>query len=326
MIGFKSKITMAELYYLSVLAEVRHFGKAAGICGISQPALSVAVKKLEADLGTMLFERSRGNLQVTPFGSQVVEKARAVLEQVAAIEDLASTAKDPLAGPLGLGALPTLGPYWLPQAIPLLRNLAPNLSLYLEEADSSDLGKKLRSGEIDIALISTPFTEPDVVVQPLLQERLMALIPANHSLSNKSPLSVSDISSNGLILLSAEQNLIHLISETFPQLRLDRSATASLKGSSVEAVRNMVASGLGYSLLPESAATWESQVKPLLQVKPLEPQPTRTLALAWRTSFPRHQLVDLLRHALLTSNALYWNFTSDKSQNRIEPLVENQFW
>jgi len=160
-------MTLTEFRYIVALADQRHFGRAAQLCQVSQPTLSIAVKKLEQNLGVILFERTREGLQLTPLGEQVVAKARKVLAQTAEITDLVSAGNDPLKGPLALGILSCIGPYLLPQFMPHLQHAAPGMPLSLYEGDSRTLAKKLRAGELDVVITTLPFSAADAVVQPL---------------------------------------------------------------------------------------------------------------------------------------------------------------
>lgn len=319
-------MTLSELRYITVLAEVKHFGKAARICKVSQPSLSVAVKNLEDDLGFAIFERGRGSIHITPSGQEVLLKAQRILDEVDGIKAVANKAKDPFSGPLALGTLPTIGPYLLPQSIALLRIFSPNMSLYVEEADITTLAQNLRMGTLDVILVSQPFREIDVVVQTLFEEEFVALLPLDHPLTAKSSLSSTDLCPSEVILLSEVHSLRQEVMTLFPQLDRNHDDLSSIKGSSVEALRNMVASGLGVTVLPVSAADVANHARHLLTIRKFNDfEPKRSLALAWRKSFPRHQAIDVLRNALLTGSAAYWNYSSSPQNDPI-PLVENHFW
>ena len=177
-------MTLTELRYIVALAQEQHFGRAAERCHVSQPTLSIAVKKLEEELG-VLFERGKQKILPTPLGEKIVAMAAKVLEQAAAIKDVAEADKDQLEGPIALGTLPTIGPYLLPQFIPLLQETTNKLSLYVEEGGITDLAGKLRNGDLDAILVTAPFAEADVVVQPLFDEPFVMLMPADHRLANK---------------------------------------------------------------------------------------------------------------------------------------------
>ena len=168
-------MTLTELRYIVALAQEQHFGRAAERCHVSQPTLSIAVKKLEDELG-VLFERGKQKILPTPLGHKIVDMASRVLEQAAAIKDVAEADKDQLEGPIALGTLPTIGPYLLPQFIPLLQETSNKLALYVEEGTTTELATKLRNGDLDAILITAPFVEADVVTQPLFDEPFMVLL------------------------------------------------------------------------------------------------------------------------------------------------------
>ncbi len=315
-------MTLTDLRYITALAETKHFGKAAQCCSVSQPTLSVAIKKLEEDLGVALFERARGNVQVTPQGVQIIDKAKRILQDVQELKELAQATQDPLVGPLAIGTLPTVGPYLLPQCIPLLRSLAPALSLYIEEDDGINLGKKLRAGQLGAAIVALPFSEPDIVVQPLFQEPLVALVPADHPLALKTQLLATDLAPEDMLLLSDGDCLRRHILQAFPHLN---GAHNIITGSSIEALRNMVASGLGITLLPMGAAEVPLYAKHHIVLKSFaDCQPLRTLALAWRVSYPRHQAIDVLRRAILASS--HGNFSAPTHADAVSDLIDNHYW
>lgn len=174
-------MTLTELRYIVTLAQERHFGRAAERCFVSQPTLSVAVKKLEEELGVALFERSKSSVQVTPLGEKIVAQAQRVLEQSSVIKELANAGKDQLSSPLRIGAIYTIGPYLFPHLIPALTRSAPQMPLYIEESFTANLRRKLRSGELDAIIVALPFTETDVVTKPLYEEHFEVLMPADHA-------------------------------------------------------------------------------------------------------------------------------------------------
>src|SRR6188472_28720 len=186
-------MTLTELRYIVALAEEQHFGRAAERCHVSQPTLSIAVKKLEEELDATLFERGKQGILPTPLGQKIVAMASQVLAQTARIKDVADADKDQLNGPLALGTLPTIGPYLLPQFIPLLQETAPSLSLYVEEGTQAALAAQLRSGALDAILITAPFVETDVVTQPLFDEPFMLLMSAKHRLAGRPVIQADDL-------------------------------------------------------------------------------------------------------------------------------------
>ena len=178
-------MTLTELRYIVTLAQCNHFGQAADRCNVTQPTLSIAVKKLEGELGVNIFERSKNNVQLTPIGQQIVDQSRRVLEEASAIKDIAKSGMNQLNTPLHVGAIFTIGPYLFPHFIPPLQKSTPNMPLVIEESYTSTLRKRLKSGEIDVILISLPFSEPDILVQPLYDESFVLLIPKHHPLTTK---------------------------------------------------------------------------------------------------------------------------------------------
>jgi len=211
-------MTLTELRYIVALAQEQHFGRAAERCHVSQPTLSIAVKKLEEELSAVLFERGKQGVQATPLGERIVAMAGLMLDQAAAIKDVADSDKDQLQGPLALGTLPTIGPYLLPQFIPLLQQTAPQLSLYIEEGNETSLTLKLRNGELDAILVTEPFTEPDVVTQSLFDEPFVLLLPADHKLAGKTLIAAADLDPAEMLLLGEGDCFREQVLAAFPHL------------------------------------------------------------------------------------------------------------
>jgi LysR family hydrogen peroxide-inducible transcriptional activator len=325
-------MTLTELSYIVALAQEQHFGRAAERCHVSQPTLSIAVKKLEEELGVTLFERCKNGVQITPLGERIVAMAGDVLHQTAAIKDLAATDKEQLQGPLQLGTLPTIGPYLLPQFIPLLQKTASRLSLHVEEGSQESLTLKLRNGELDAILVTAPFSEPDVVTQVLFDEPFVLLLPADHRLASKTVIAGTDLDPAEVLLLDEGDRFRDQVLTAFPQLSPLQSTRARAKryfnrGSTLEALRHLVASKLGVTILPQSAAEAPLYAPKLLVTRPFEsPSPKRTLILAWRASFPRHNAIDVLRGTIQASSAGFWNYNTAKDQDAPGVLVENRNW
>ena len=299
-------MTLTELRYIVTLAQEQHFGRAADRCYVSQPTLSIAVKKLEDELGIALFERTKSRVQPTPLGEQIVAQAHLVLEQTAAIKDLADAGKDQLSSPLSVGAIFTIGPYLLPKFIPHLQQLASKMPLYVEEGYTHNLRKKLRNGELDVIIVALPFVEPDVVTQALYDEPFVVLMPKDHPLAAKDAVDQADLSHEQLLLLGEGHCFRDQVLTTCPSVQHATEASANssnvrtaAEGSSLETLRHMVASGLGLTILPASAAESSLYSSDVLVTRPFtEPSPSRTVALAWRASFPRHKAIDSLRTAI----------------------------
>lgn len=302
-------MTLTELRYIVTLAQEQHFGRAAERCHVSQPTLSIAVKKLEEELETAIFERSKTRVYPTPIGEQVVQQAQRVLEQAAAIKDIASAGKDQLASPLHVGAIFTIGPYLLPYVIPQLQKLAPKMPLYLEESFTGTLRKRIRQGELDAIIVALPFTEADVVTQSLYDEEFVVVMDRNHMLNRFNAVEPNQLTGHNLLLLGEGHCFRDQVLEACPMLKpsIDdpngRVRTAR-EGSSLETLKHMVASGLGITILPRSAAAANHYAADGLSIKPFAgTPPKRTVALAWRASFPRHKAVDVLRESIYAARS-----------------------
>jgi LysR family hydrogen peroxide-inducible transcriptional activator len=179
-------MTLTELRYIVALAREKHFGRAAERCHVSQPTLSVSVKKLEERLEVILFERTPGDVRLTPAGERICLQAEKVLTEALRVEELAQIGKDPLIGPLRLGVIYTIAPYLLPQLIPALHMLAPQVPLYLQENFTHRLAESLKNGELDAAIVAAPFAEPGIVTRSLYDEPFQVALPTQHPLDRKS--------------------------------------------------------------------------------------------------------------------------------------------
>lgn len=297
-----TKMTLTELRYIVTLAQERHFGRAAEHCFVSQPTLSVAVKKLEEELGVALFERSKSTVQVTPLGEKIVEQAQRVLEQSSVIKELATAGRDQLASPLRIGAIYTIGPYLFPHLVPALAAGAPQMPLYIEEGFTGNLRRKLRNGELDAIIIALPFTETDVVTKALYEEEFEVLIPADHPWAERESIDKEALLEERLLLLGEGHCFRDQILEACPAIshKLNSpSNTLTAEGGSLETIRHMVASKLGITVLPRSAIGTGHYESGLLTSRPFSPpSPSRTVAVAWRASFPRPRAIDAVTEAI----------------------------
>ncbi|QJQ95656.1 MULTISPECIES: hydrogen peroxide-inducible genes activator [Halomonadaceae] len=295
-------MTLTELRYIVTLAQERHFGRAAERCFVSQPTLSVAVKKLEEELGVALFERTKSTVQVTPLGGQIVEQAQRVLEQSSVIKELANAGKDQLATPLRVGAIFTIGPYLFPHLVPELSQMAPQMPLYIEEGFTASLRHKLRSGELDAIIVALPFTESDVLTKALYEEEFEVLMPADHAWTRKEFIDKEDLLTERLLLLGEGHCFREQILEACPAIGDHLSGPGNnltAEGGSLETIRHMVASGLGVTVLPKSAVGTSHYENGILASRPFTPEaPSRTVAIAWRASFPRPKAIDALTGAI----------------------------
>lgn len=295
-------MTLTELRYIVVLAQEKHFGKAADRCTVSQPTLSVGVKKIEKELGVYIFERSKNSVRLTPVGEVIVEQARKVLEQTQVIRELALIGKDQLSAPLRVGAIYTIGPYLFPHLIPELHKIAPNMPLYIEENFTHVLKEKLRAGELDAIIVALPFSDVDVVAKPLYDEYFDVLLPAKHPWTKRKTINPDELSGKTLLLLGEGHCFRDQVLEACPTNKEHGSSSSEfteVESTSLETIRHMVASGLGVSVLPHSAIHSPYYAEGVVEVRPFsEPKPKRTVAIAWRMSFPRAKAIDVLVDAI----------------------------
>lgn len=298
-------MTLTELRYIVMLARERHFGHAAEKCHVSQPTLSVALKKVEQRHGIILFERSSAEVRLTPIGQQVALQAERVLEEVARLKEIATQGKDPLVGSLRLGVIYTIAPYLLPRLIPALHARAPRMPLYLQENFTVSLAEQLRRGDLDVIVVALPFSEPGIVSRPVYDEPFRVALPAGHLLAEQSSIAPDQIAAENLLLLGNGNCFRDQVVQSCPHLSAPGGADGVIEGSSLETVRHMVASGAGMSVVPASAAESWPQNSALLQLRPFsDPAPFRRVVIAWRASFPRPQAIDVLRAAILDSPPL----------------------
>ncbi len=297
-------MTLNELRYALAVARERHFGRAAEACHISQPSLSVAVRKLEDELGITLFERGHGEVTLTPAGEALLRQARRVMDEVGTLREMAVQQQDQLSGPLRMGAIYTIAPYLLPELIPVLHERAPDMPLVIEENFTARLRDRLKEGELDAIVVSLPFDEPGVVTLPLYDEPFVAVLPAAHPLNRTESLTLDQMADATLLLLGAghcfRDQVLELCPRCLHSSATEGSASKNLQGSSLETIRHMVASGMGVTILPCTAAGADRYAQRLLAVRRFaEPVPQRRVALAWRASFPRPQAIEALRRAVL---------------------------
>lgn len=288
-------MTLTELRYIVTLSKERHFGRAAEKCFVSQPTLSVAVKKLEGELNVAIFERSKSSVSPTPLGEKIIQQAEKVLAETRILKELAETGKDPLNSPLKVGAIFTIGPYLFPHLVPQVHQLAPQMSLFIEESYTAVLRRQLRDGELDAIIVALPFTEPDVMTRPLYDESFVVVMRKDHELAKFDTIQADMLTEHNLLLLGEGHCFRDQVLELCPALIQQRnnSVGSVTQGSSLETLKYMVATGLGITVLPESAVG--NLDAKIITTRPFaSPAPSRTVALAWRASFPRGQAIDLL--------------------------------
>ena len=294
-------MTLTELRYLVAVARERHFGRAAEACFVSQPTLSVSIKKLEEELDVKLFERGGNEVTVTPLGEAIVRQAQSVLEQAAAIKEIAQRGKDPLTGPLRLGIIYTIGPYLLPELVRQAIERTPQMPLMLQENFTVKLLEMLRTGELDCAILAEPFPDAGLAIAPLYDEPFVAAVPASHALARRKRISAEELKQETMLLLGTGHCFRDHVLEVCPEYaRFSSDAEGirkSFEGSSLETIKYMVASGMGVTVLPQLSVPRE----PLAHLRciPFEaPVPSRRVVLAWRRSFTRYEAIAALRNAV----------------------------
>ena len=296
-------MTLTELRYIVALARERHFARAAAACFVSQPTLSVAVKRLEDELGLPLFERGTGDVTTTPIGEQVIAQAQRVLEQAAVIHELARSGKDPLSGPLRLAAIYTIAPYLLPLLVRGLVKRAPRMPLILEEGYTHELLERLRRGEIDAALVALPVPESGLTQLDLYDEPFHVAIPAHHAWAKLKRIEAARLQEETMLLLGAGHCLRDQVLEVCPEAaRFSSSAEGirrTFEGTSLETIRQMVASGLGITVIPASAIPSQTRRDDLIVYRPFDaPTPTRRVAIVCRRTYARMAAIDAVASAV----------------------------
>jgi LysR family hydrogen peroxide-inducible transcriptional activator len=295
-------MTLTELRYIVALAQTKHFGKAAKHCHVSQPTLSVAINKLESHLGVSIFERLPNDIRVTEIGEKIVRQAQRTLEEAALIREIATQGKEQLSSPLKIGVIYTVAPYLLPILVPKLKKRAPNMPLIIQEDFTANLKVKLQNGELDVIFIALPFTETGIVKKNLYEEPLLVLMRKDHALSQKKSIEISDLKQENVLLLGEGNCFRKQILEICSQCYKTEGDQKTIEGTSLETLRHMVASGMGITILP-STATDMKYYSNTLCYRPFKNKvPKRTIAVAWRASFPRTKAIDAIVHAIADSH------------------------
>lgn len=295
-------MTLTELKYCVELAKTKHFRKASENCFVSQPTLSVAIKKLEEELNVSLFERRKNDVILTPIGQQIVEMAEKILKQADEIKQLAKDQYSEVSE-VKIGAIYTIGPYLLPDMIKQLNQSAPYIKLSVEENYTHELAKKLQSGELDIILVAEPFSDNNIETLALYDEPFVAALPNHHPKAIKKEINLKEIDDEVVFLLGAGHCFRDQVLEAYPNLMHSNYQShplqQTLEGSSLETIRYMVASGAGLTILPCTAT--QNSRNDLLTYLPLSaPEPKRRVIMAWRKSFPRTKLLQTLKEILLS--------------------------
>lgn len=307
-------MTLTEMKYIIAVARERHFGRAAESCFVSQPSLSVAVRKLEEELGVQIFERRTSDVAITPIGELIVAQAQRVIEETRHIFDIAAQGQDPLAGGLRLGVIYTIAPYLLPSLVREMTSVAPKMPLFLREGFTNELLTQLRKGEIDAAIMADTIHDTGFMTQALYQEDFVVAVPAHHAWVNRNYVTPNELKDQTMLLLGAGHCFRDQILSVCPNLATPVSANPTefrrtVEGSSLLTICHMVAQGMGITVLPASAVPYLSinESNPIRFIPFKAPVPHRKVILVWRKSFTRQQAIDALHDVTrrLTLNGCY---------------------
>ena len=300
-------MTLTELKYIVAVARERHFGRAAEACFVSQPTLSVAIRKLEDELGVTIFERGGTEVGVTDIGLQLVAQAQKVLEESTNLKEMARLGHDPLAGALRVGIIYTIGPYLLPRLVPNQIERVPQMPLILQENFTTRLIELLRQGEIDCAIMALPLPEAGLVLQPLYDEPFFVAVPAGHPWASRKSIPADELKQQNMLLLGSGHCFRDQVLEVCPELSRFAASSEGIQrtfeGSSLETIRHMVAAGVGITVLPATSITAPDASNKLLRYIPFEkPTPLRRVVLAWRKSFTRVAAVQALAETIYATD------------------------
>lgn len=277
-------MNIRDLEYLVALSEYKHFRRAADACHISQPTLSGQIRKLEDELGITLLERTSRKVLFTQSGLLLVDQARKVLKEVKILREMASNQGKDMTGPLHIGIIPTIGPYLLPYIVPSLKNEFPELELYLYEGQTHHLLDQLETGQLDCAILALVKESEPFIEVPMYKENMLIAISEQHPWSEKKHITLDNLQNQEILMLDdghclREQTLGYCFAAGAKENR-------HFKATSLETLRNMVATNAGITLMPELAVINEQQRRGVTYIHCDEPQPNRTIALVYRPGSP----------------------------------------
>lgn len=306
-------MNLRDLKYIIAVAEYRHFGKAAQRCFVSQPTLSGQIKKLEDELGVVLFERSNRSVEITPVGKTIVIHARQIMEQADAIVQLARAHQDPLAGPLRIGAIPTISPYLMPLILAPLKKHYPQMKLVLSEETTDTLLQRLHNHEIDAALLATPVEEAELSSLPLFDEPFWVAYPSKHRFYSKEKITRRDLDGENILLLSEGHCLADQAMDVCRiKERQTEGEMADLRAASLETLIQLVKADFGITLVPALAMRGSWATGSGVVAQPLKiAGASRRISLVYRHSFPRHAALQTLADTVL-----------DNLPNTVKPVAK----
>lgn len=291
-------MNLRDFEYLVAVADLQHFGKAAEHCNVSQPTLSMQLKKLEDYLGVKLFERTNKQVMITKIGAEIIARARQILLTASEIKNLAKTAQDPLAGDFTLGAFPTLAPYFLPIIAPKIATVLPKLKLFLVEDKTATLLEKLKSGALDAAFIALPIEDDSLEFSELFSDPFMLAVPCNHKFAQRKSISQKDIVSEKLLLLEEGHCLRSQALEICSLI--GTGERQDFRATSLETLRQMVRANVGITLIPRIAIRENDGVCYI----PIKPEISRKIALVWRKTSTRIQCIEKIINAAVEQSTI----------------------
>jgi LysR family hydrogen peroxide-inducible transcriptional activator len=291
------ELKLKDLRYLVAVADLRHFGRAAARCFVSQPTLSAQLKKLEQSLGVQLIERAPHNVSLTPAGEEIVARARRIIEASDEVVTLARTQRDPLGGRLRVALLPTIGPYLLPRIAPLIRRTLPRLQLQLYEYQTAAMLEKLRAGELDLGILALPVELSGLEARELYREAFLMALPERHPLAAHATVRVADLKGETLLLLEDGHCLRDQALEVCSRVAVKDAQ--DFRATSLETLRQMVATGAGVTLLPELAGRGAYRNARGVVLRPFaRPAPQRHIGAVWRKSTARLPAIEALNEVI----------------------------
>ena len=306
-------MTLTELRYIVAVAQEHHFGRAAQRCFVSQPTLSIAIKKLEEELGVALFDRSSNEIRPTDAGLRILDQAQRVLEEADMIKQLAKEEQNELEGSFKLGLIFTVAPYLLPKLIVSLCDLAPKMPLMLEENHTAVLTDMLKKGELDAIVVADPYQEAGVVTIPLYDEPFFVITPKGHPFEEMDEITTQELADEQVLLLTEGNCMRDQVLDSCVELasrQRIKGLTNTLQGSSINTIRHMVASGLGISVLPATSLTENDHM--LFSIIPFKsPAPERRVLLAARRHFVRQKALDTIQTAIFHSQLAGVRFVNE---------------
>jgi len=297
-------LTLTELRYIVAVAREKHFGKAAELCFVSQPTLSVSIKKLEDELSAKIFERGGTEVTLTDVGQRLVKQAQLILDESNKMKVIADQGRDPLLGSLKLGIIFTIGPYLLPRIVKTIIDSVPKMPLILFEDYTLALIEKLRTGIIDLAILAEPFDTSGLNISPIYDEPFLVAIPKKNSLGKTEEVEASDLKDETMLLLGVGHCLRNQALDVCPEAaRYSTNAVGiqkTFEGSSLETIRHMVSSGLGITILPKMASISSINDDGIKLLNFKKPIPSRRVVLAWRKSFSRTEAIKKIKKLILS--------------------------